>query len=233
MAVKEFITKFCKKCNTHTIRYKGGVCKPCSDARCLAYRLANREKNRLAALDRKNERIAEAASRTSKNCTKCGVEKPVSEFRIQRRRNNIPMGCCKDCESEYQKSYKNANPEKRKEIVNRSAKKNKDKIYKKNLEYRLANKEAYRVHTRNRRAKQRTTGILSKNISKKLYTLQKGKCACCGLPLGNDYHIDHIMPIALGGTNTDDNIQLLRATCNVQKSAKHPVDYMQQRGFLL
>lgn len=35
------------------------------------------------------------------------------------------------------------------------------------------------------------------------------------------------------GTNTDDNIQLLRKLCNLQKSAKHPVDFMQQRGFLL
>lgn len=45
--------------------------------------------------------------------------------------------------------------------------------------------------------------------------------------------MDHIMPLALGGTNTDDNIQLLCPTCNRSKHAKHPVDFMQQRGFLL
>jgi 5-methylcytosine-specific restriction endonuclease McrA len=45
--------------------------------------------------------------------------------------------------------------------------------------------------------------------------------------------MDHIIPLALGGTNTDDNIQLLRAKCNKQKGAKHPIDFMQQRGFLL
>lgn len=56
---------------------------------------------------------------------------------------------------------------------------------------------------------------------------------CCGLPLGDNYHIDHIMPLALGGSNTDDNIQLLRQRCNNQKCAKHPVDFMQSRGFLL
>jgi 5-methylcytosine-specific restriction endonuclease McrA len=53
------------------------------------------------------------------------------------------------------------------------------------------------------------------------------------LPLGDNYHIDHIMPLALGGSNTDDNIQLLRQRCNNQKCAKHPVDFMQSRGFLL
>ena len=52
-------------------------------------------------------------------------------------------------------------------------------------------------------------------------------------PLGNDYHLDHINPLALGGSKTDEKIQLLRATCNLQKNAKHPVDFMQSRGFLL
>jgi 5-methylcytosine-specific restriction endonuclease McrA len=81
--------------------------------------------------------------------------------------------------------------------------------------------------------KKETGGKLSSKLAARLFVLQKGKCACCLQPLGDDYHIDHIMPLALGGTNTDDNIQLLRAKCNLQKNAKHPVDFMQQRGFLL
>lgn len=36
-----------------------------------------------------------------------------------------------------------------------------------------------------------------------------------------------------GGTNTDDNIQLLNAKCNVSKGAKHPIEFMQKQGFLL
>lgn len=55
----------------------------------------------------------------------------------------------------------------------------------------------------------------------------------CGKPLGDAYHLDHVMPLALGGSNTDDNMQLLRDRCNLQKHAKHPVDFMQERGFLL
>ena len=63
--------------------------------------------------------------------------------------------------------------------------------------------------------------------------LQKGLCPCCRKPLGNDYHMDHIIPLALGGSNGDNNIQLLRSECNLEKQAKHPVDFMQSRGFLL
>lgn len=91
-----------------------------------------------------------------------------------------------------------------------------------------------RIYEQNRRARKRANGgVLSKNISEKLFFLQRGKCACCGLPLGNDYHLDHIMPVALGGVNEDWNVQLLRGLCNNQKSAKHPVEFMQARGFLL
>lgn len=35
------------------------------------------------------------------------------------------------------------------------------------------------------------------------------------------------------GSNTDDNIQLLCKTCNLSKGAKHPIDFMQSKGFLL
>jgi len=74
----------------------------------------------------------------------------------------------------------------------------------------------------------------SPNLSEKLFVLQKGICACgCQQPLGRDYHLDHRMPLALGGTNTDDNVQLLTKLCNLQKGKKHPIDFMQSRGFLI
>jgi 5-methylcytosine-specific restriction endonuclease McrA len=97
-----------------------------------------------------------------------------------------------------------------------------------------ANPEVNRIKAQNRRALKRVNGgKLSKGLAEKLFKLQKGKCPCCHQPLGENYHLDHIVPLALGGSNTDDNIQLLRSSCNNQKSAKHPIDFMQQRGFLL
>ena len=99
----------------------------------------------------------------------------------------------------------------------------------------IANPEAARIKDQNRRARKiEASGRLSPDIAERLLRLQRGRCACgCKQPLGDDFHRDHIMPLALGGSNTDDNIQLLRSTCNQQKHAKHPIDFMQQRGFLL
>lgn len=101
--------------------------------------------------------------------------------------------------------------------------------------WRADHPEAVRTIRQNRRARKLAAGgTLSTDIAERLLKLQRGKCACgCDQPLGDDYHLDHRMPLALGGTNTDDNMQLLRKRCNLQKHAKHPVDFMQSRGFLL
>ena len=91
-----------------------------------------------------------------------------------------------------------------------------------------------RQNQANRRARKRIGGgRLSAGIAKKLYALQRGRCACCGKSLALGYHIDHIIPLALGGANDDLNIQLLTPDCNQRKKAQHPVDYMQSQGFLL
>lgn len=91
------------------------------------------------------------------------------------------------------------------------------------------------IYFQNRRArKEKNGGKLSPGLAAKLFKLQRGKCACgCGENLGEDYHLDHIMPLALGGANVDSNMQLLTKRCNLQKHAKHPIEFMQSRGFLL
>lgn len=150
----------------------------------------------------------------------------------------------------YNHAYYAANPEKVRAISQAWSALNPDKVKANTAAYRDANRDkinAYHsarhaanpeltlIKGQNYRARKYGAGdYLSKDLAAKLYKLQRGKCACgCGMPLGDDFHRDHIMPLALGGTNTDDNIQLLRQRCNSQKSAKHPVEFMQERGFLI
>lgn len=149
----------------------------------------------------------------------------------------------------YSATYRAKNPDKVKAINAAYRAANQDKIKDSSASYRSAhldkerarstawtkaNPEAGRINNQNRSARKRENGgKLSKGLSGKLFKLQRGKCACCHKPLGDDFHLDHIMPIKLGGSNTDGNIQLLRAVCNAQKKAKDPIDFMQQRGFLL
>lgn len=131
-------------------------------------------------------------------------------------------------------AWRNANPEKVKSYGAKWIEKNKDKVSANGAAWRAANPDRARAHVHNYRAQKRAVGgVLSKGLTAKLFALQQGKCPCCGQPLGDDYHLDHIVPVAMGGPNIDENIQLLRQRCNNQKHSKHPVDFMQQRGFLL
>lgn len=101
--------------------------------------------------------------------------------------------------------------------------------------WRKANPKKRAEYRRTRRAKIKGgDGKLSPGLADRLLTIQRRKCACgCNQSLDSGYHLDHIVPLALGGSNTDDNIQLLTPRCNRVKGAKHPVDFMQERGFLL
>lgn len=109
---------------------------------------------------------------------------------------------------------------------------NKEKITAYIADWSQNNQDKRRIHRANRRAKT-SEGKLSADLVARLFVLQKGRCACCGNALADNYHIDHIMPLALGGEHCDKNIQLLNQKCNNNKHAKHPVDFMQERGFLL
>lgn len=96
------------------------------------------------------------------------------------------------------------------------------------------NREVLIEKAKARKAQRRAAeGIFSKNDIERILALQKGKCAECSVVLSGKYHIDHIMPIALGGTNWPKNLQCLCAPCNLKKNAKHPLDWARQNGRLL
>lgn len=224
------MTRFCPKCQAETERNPSNICKLCKKKSDAAYRIANKEKLK----------IAKAAYRLA---TKLLNPNKAKEYHVAWVTNN------RDKMRAYKTAWKKANQDKVKtaDDAYRAANRNKERArsvayYAKNTEkakasnaaWKAANPEARRIQVQNYRAKKRTNGgILSKGLAAKLFKLQNGKCPCCHQTLGDNYQLDHIVPIALGGSNTDDNIQLLRSICNLQKNAKHPIDFMQQRGFLL
>jgi hypothetical protein len=187
-----------------------------------------------------------------KTCKKCSG---LFEGRACKPCRNAHMREWNKANPDYDKKrnaqYRIANPEKYRLNKKASNEKNKVKVLARAIEYRRKNPEkcakaerewhkkniektriVSRLANQKRREKSKVNS-LSKDIIEKLLKLQNGKCPCCKHPLGKNYHIDHIMPFALGGLNIDSNVQLLRQKCNNQKHAKHPIDFMQSRGYLL
>ena len=137
-------------------------------------------------------------------------------------------------QKEYFKQYNERNADRIRARRRIWTEANRERIAAKNAEWTQNNLDKHRTHQHNRRAKLKANGgTLSSDICRVLMAAQMGKCACCKSTLDDKYHLDHIVPIARGGANSDDNVQLLCATCNLRKGAKHPVEFMQSQGFLL
>jgi hypothetical protein len=111
---------------------------------------------------------------------------------------------------------------------------NKERAAADNKRRRMENPEQYRVYSRNRKARARgAVGHHTQQQTAAIRRKQTNKCAYCKRPLGRKGHLDHIEPLARGGTNWPKNLQWLCAPCNLAKRAKDPVDYAQSIGLLL
>lgn len=54
-----------------------------------------------------------------------------------------------------------------------------------------------------------------------VYALSGGKCGICGSELSRlEMHIDHVVPLALGGEHSYANVQAAHKKCNSRKGAR-------------
>jgi 5-methylcytosine-specific restriction endonuclease McrA len=117
-----------------------------------------------------------------------------------------------DRHREKSKAWRAANPGRMAELLRDWKERNRDKV---------------------RTAKRSRKIIKRAALIEDLTHLQRGRCAYCRCKLGADLHIDHVMPLALGGPNERSNLQLACASCNMAKSATHPVEHARSLGRLI
>ena len=170
------------------------------------------------------------------DCSKCG--------KLLDGSNN---GYCKLCYNEWKRNRYASNREKEVARAMEYNYRNYDK-FKENLrEYRSTeawkatarkwkddNADLCRQYDRTKRARRKLAeGSHTKEDVAKILERQKWKCAECKASLKKAYHVDHIMPLALGGSNWPRNLQCLCPSCNVRKFATHPIDWARKNGRLV
>jgi len=101
--------------------------------------------------------------------------------------------------------------------------------------HRRANPELYRARENSKRARRaRAPGKFTRQDISRIMFLQRNRCAYCPADLKrNAWHVDHIEPIARGGSNFPSNLQMLCAPCNMAKRAKDPIEFARSTGRLL
>jgi 5-methylcytosine-specific restriction endonuclease McrA len=101
--------------------------------------------------------------------------------------------------------WKRANPEKVREIK---------------AAWQRRNPEQRRMNEAARRA--RKAGLVTEKIDALVvFARDAGLCGLCGDPVDpSRFHIDHVRPLACGGTHTYGNVQLAHPACNLRKGAR-------------
>lgn len=135
--------------------------------------------------------------------------------------------------------WRDKNQERGRESVRLWKQKNPERVRALGREYRhrliKRDPEYFRTQYNRRRAKKTGAGgTFSASDITEIRGLQRNRCARCRKTLrGKPTDIDHITPLALGGSNDRKNLQLLHASCNRSKGARHPIDDMRRLGRLL
>ena len=156
--------------------------------------------------------------------------------------NNVCLECYKvdrapQVITPEQQAVKNGwrarNVEKAREMRRAGVQRNKAKEIAWNEAWRTKNIEKKRSYTRNYRAKLRDGGTHTADDIAEIYKLQRGKCAYCRRDLKDGYHVDHILAVANGGSNTRDNLQLTCGWCNQSKGAADAIVFARRVGLLV
>jgi 5-methylcytosine-specific restriction endonuclease McrA len=219
-------TKQCLSCGTSD-RYKSGKCKKCVSIKSKIYASVNKDRIKLMHKEyyqSNKERIIKRTKEWAEN-NKERVKQRSKEYHIKNR----------DILNKKSSEYRMKNKSKIKTVIQLWCERNRDRLNKKKNEWVSRNKgKVKEIKNKNRVSRLSAEGKLSPGIYDKLMMLQDSKCVYCKRDLlKNKIHIDHIMPLKLGGNNTDNNVQLLCQQCNNRKHAKHPVDFAKEMGFLL
>lgn len=86
-------------------------------------------------------------------------------------------------------------------------------------------------HLAKARRRRMAEGNFTPSDIRALYDEQEGRCAYCGITLHGHYHLDHLIPLARGGTHNPDNLRIACPTCNMSKGAKLIEEWELVRGW--
>lgn len=94
--------------------------------------------------------------------------------------------------------------------------------------YRQANPERVRAWLNRRRVRKlQSEGAHTASDIQAQYARQKGRCYWCGEKVGDDFHVDHIVPLSRGGADWPDNLVIACPACNMSKHNKLPHEWIE------
>jgi 5-methylcytosine-specific restriction endonuclease McrA len=181
-----------------------------------------------------------------KTCTKCGRELPATtEYFFAQKNPTQPLRAkCKVCHTR-QANGRHKVPEVAEHLRKRAREKysedpesgrekcrlwregNRETMRECGRTYSRKNPDKRATKTRNRKARIRgSVGRHTVADERRQYERQRGRCYWCGVSVPwSAKHVDHVIPVARGGSNGPENLVIACASCNLSKGAKLPHEF--------
>jgi 5-methylcytosine-specific restriction endonuclease McrA len=149
--------------------------------------------------------------------------------------------------SDYQRSWRAANADRLREYGKQYRADNVDKVRQKNKAYNISARDKITQRMRDWRKENPDRAKLNGRLSSAAYRAkmkgvpirfsgpelrdryeeQCGLCAYCLVPLNGEFHAEHVIPLATGGSNGIENIVCACAACNRSKWKKPLLSFIQ------
>lgn len=191
--------------------------------------------------------VIEGSEVPAKECSRCNNVYLLETYYVKEDMYDGHVNVCVDCKNELSQSWKkgnrsmvreherkwrNANPDKVKEMAQRSHKKNAEGYNRRLREWKAINRDKVRVWDHQRRA--RVRGLPEDFDQSWMDQLSRifigGGCAVTGAT--DDIHWDHFIPLATGcGGTTYKNMVPLHSKVNLSKWANNPLHFFFQGEF--
>jgi 5-methylcytosine-specific restriction endonuclease McrA len=155
-----------------------------------------------------------------KRCTGCGCELPLTAefFKPRKDRPGKYTSWCRDCLNERSRAWHRENRGVRLPKLRAYYAAHRDEAaayYQENAGRIRAYRAAYRARLLD------AAGSHTADDVEDQYRRQRGRCYYCGAAL-HGYHVDHVQPLARGGSNGPENIVVCCPSCNHHKSVRMP-----------
>lgn len=220
-------SKRCPKCGqeypaTHDWFYRdkssktglAGICKSCTKRRVHEWEQAHPERRR--------ERSREYRRRhpeKDKEYYLANRERHLEQSRRWGQEN-------KDKIREASRRYREAHPEQYRENQRRFTRRRPERRREIGREWARRNLEYRKAQKAKRRARELgAQGTHTRDDIQRLYEQADGRCWWCGKRVGDDYHVDHRIPLSKGGSNDVANLVIACPFCNMSKHDKLPHEF--------